>query len=60
MLALLRGERTKDLLRRKFSASQFWDDARRFNATTLGYVGELCRYLIDQPVSEQDREHRRF
>ncbi|MBY8968108.1 AMP-binding protein, partial [Algiphilus sp. NNCM1] len=24
-------------IRRKFSASQFWDDARRFNATTLGY-----------------------
>ncbi|MBS7674263.1 AMP-binding protein, partial [Vibrio cholerae] len=28
-------------IRRKFSASQFWDDARKFKATTLGYVGEL-------------------
>jgi len=45
-------------IRRKFSASQFWDDVRRFNATTLGYVGELCRYLIDQPASEQDRDNR--
>lgn len=45
-------------IRRKFSASQFWDDARRFNATTLGYVGELCRYLLDQPPSEQDRDNR--
>ncbi|KAF1011551.1 MAG: Long-chain-fatty-acid--CoA ligase FadD17 [Pseudomonas fluorescens] len=45
-------------IRRKFSASQFWDDVRRFNATTLGYVGELCRYLIDQPASDRDRDHR--
>ncbi|NMY04678.1 long-chain-acyl-CoA synthetase [Pseudomonas sp. WS 5059] len=45
-------------IRRKFSASQFWDDVRRFNATTLGYVGELCRYLIDQPPSERDRDNR--
>jgi len=44
-------------IRRKFSASQFWDDARRFKATTLGYVGELCRYLLDQPTSEKDRDH---
>ena len=45
-------------IRRKFSASQFWDDARKFNATTLGYVGELCRYLLDQPVSAQDLDNR--
>ncbi|AZF06483.1 long-chain-acyl-CoA synthetase [Pseudomonas sp. R5-89-07] len=44
-------------IRRKFSASQFWDDVRTFNATTLGYVGELCRYLLDQPPSEQDRHN---
>ncbi|KAA0947464.1 long-chain-acyl-CoA synthetase [Pseudomonas sp. ANT_H14] len=45
-------------IRRKFSASQFWDDVRKFNATTLGYVGELCRYLIDQPPSAHDRDNR--
>ncbi|MGF2686998.1 long-chain-acyl-CoA synthetase [Marinobacter sp. DUT-3] len=44
-------------LRRKFSASAFWDDVRRYNATTFGYVGELCRYLLNQPASEQDRNH---
>lgn len=44
-------------IRRKFSASQFWDDVRTFNATTLGYVGELCRYLLDQPPSERDRDN---
>ncbi|OZB07906.1 MAG: long-chain-acyl-CoA synthetase, partial [Marinobacter sp. 34-60-7] len=44
-------------LRRKFSASAFWDDIRRYEATTFGYVGELCRYLLNQPASAQDRNH---
>ncbi|MBV4553217.1 long-chain-acyl-CoA synthetase [Pseudomonas sp. SWRI102] len=45
------------VIRRKFSASQFWNDVRRYRATTLGYVGELCRYLVDQPESGTDRQH---
>jgi len=44
-------------IRRKFSASQFWNDARKYRATTIGYVGELCRYLIDQPPSATDRDN---
>ena len=44
-------------IRRKFSASQFWSDARKFNATTIGYVGELCRYLMDPPPSAEDRDN---
>ena len=44
-------------LRRRFSASAFWDDVRRYHATTFGYVGELCRYLLNQPPSDQDRNH---
>lgn len=45
-------------MRRKFSASAFWDDVRAFNATTFGYVGELCRYLLNQPPGPGDRDHR--
>ncbi|MBU2874921.1 long-chain-acyl-CoA synthetase [Marinobacter salexigens] len=45
-------------LRRKFSASAFWDDVRRYDATAFGYIGELCRYLLNQPPSDQDRNHR--
>jgi citronellyl-CoA synthetase len=44
-------------IRRKFSASQFWNDARKYRATTIGYVGELCRYLVDQPSSADDSRH---
>lgn len=45
-------------IRRKFSASQFWDDVRRYDATVFGYVGELCRYLLAQPPSPKDKQHR--
>ncbi len=45
-------------LRRKFSAREFWNDIRFFKATAFGYVGELCRYLMESPADERDRDHR--
>lgn len=44
-------------MRRKFSASAFWDDIRKYRATCFGYVGELCRYLLNQPPGPRDRDH---
>jgi fatty-acyl-CoA synthase len=44
--------------RRRFSASAFLDDVRRHGATAFVYVGELCRYLLQQPPSARDRDHR--
>ncbi|MGW8322130.1 MAG: AMP-binding protein, partial [Thermodesulfobacteriota bacterium] len=44
-------------LRRRFSASNFWKDVRKFDATAFVYIGELCRYLLQQPESPQDREN---
>ena len=44
-------------IRRKFSASEFWDDCRKYKATAFGYVGELCRYLLEKPAGEGDRAH---
>ena len=41
-------------LARKFSASHFWDDVRKFNATGFNYVGEICRYLMNHPPSADD------
>jgi len=45
-------------LARKFSRSQFWEDVRRHNASGFIYIGELCRYLMNNPASPRDREHR--
>jgi fatty-acyl-CoA synthase len=44
--------------RRRFSASEFLHDVRRHGATAFVYVGELCRYLLNQPPSPHDRDHR--
>jgi len=43
---------------RRFSASSFWDDCRRYGATAVGYIGEVPRYLLSQPPGPGDRDHR--
>ncbi|MFU8927324.1 long-chain-acyl-CoA synthetase [Acinetobacter puyangensis] len=45
-------------IRRKFSRSNFWNDVQKYNASAIGYVGELCRYLMDVDPSEKERQHR--
>lgn len=45
-------------LGRNFSASRFWDDIQRTRATAFCYIGELCRYLLNQPVRPNERTHR--
>ncbi len=45
-------------LGRKFSASRFWDEIRQYDATAFCYIGELCRYLLNQPPSPKDKQHR--
>jgi len=44
-------------LGRRFSATRFWDDARRQHTTAFQYIGEICRYLLARPPREDDREH---
>ncbi|KAH0628174.1 hypothetical protein JD844_009005 [Phrynosoma platyrhinos] len=46
------------VLRKKFSASQFWIDCKKYNVTVIQYIGELCRYLCKQPVKEEERNHK--
>jgi fatty-acyl-CoA synthase len=41
----------------KFSASRFWQRIQFFEATAFCYIGELLRYLINQPVSPNDQKH---
>ncbi|MCA9515742.1 MAG: AMP-binding protein, partial [Myxococcales bacterium] len=43
---------------RRFSASRFWDRVRAYDATAFAYIGELLRYLLNQPPAASDRDHR--
>ncbi len=45
------------VLRKKFSASNFWKECIEYNCTAFVYVGELCRFLVNQPASPLDRAH---
>ncbi|XP_075064271.1 long-chain fatty acid transport protein 2-like [Mixophyes fleayi] len=45
------------VLRNKFSASQFWDDCRKYNVTAFQYIGEILRYLCNTPKKDNDRDH---
>jgi len=44
-------------LRRKFSASQFFNDVDRYGVTAILYIGELCRYLLNTPPHPKERTH---
>ncbi|HUO87705.1 MAG TPA: long-chain-acyl-CoA synthetase [Rhizomicrobium sp.] len=46
------------ILRRKLSVHEFWDDVHRYQATLFQYIGELCRYLLNAPVSRYESDHR--
>jgi fatty-acyl-CoA synthase len=54
--ALLNGASVS--LRVGFSASHFWDDVVVERATMFVYIGELCRYLVNQPPKPGERAHR--
>ncbi|WP_433658860.1 long-chain-acyl-CoA synthetase [Nocardia sp. CA-128927] len=45
-------------LGRQFSVSRFWDEVIREEATGFIYIGELCRYLLNQPAKPTDRQHK--
>ena len=45
-------------LRRRFSASEFFDDLRRVGATYFNTVGRALSYVLATPPSPADREHR--
>ncbi|XP_076444292.1 long-chain fatty acid transport protein 6-like [Babylonia areolata] len=45
------------VLRRKFSASNFWSDCRKYKVTIVQYIGEIFRYLLAQPEHELDSVH---
>lgn len=38
------------VLKKKFSASEFWKDCVKHDVSVVQYIGELCRYLLNHPV----------
>ncbi|MDD5711428.1 MAG: AMP-binding protein [Smithellaceae bacterium] len=48
----------KVALVRKFSASRFWDDIRKYNATTFNTIGAMIPILMKQPEKPTDRQHK--
>ena len=45
-------------LGKSFSASKFWDEVIRNDATAFVYIGEICAYLLNQPPKATDRKHK--
>ncbi|RWS26536.1 Long-chain fatty acid transport protein 1-like protein, partial [Leptotrombidium deliense] len=45
------------VVRKKFSATKFWDDCIKHRCTVALYIGELCRYLLSQPESKLEKNH---
>jgi fatty-acyl-CoA synthase len=46
------------VLRKRFSATHFWPEVAAEACTMFVYIGELCRYLVNQPESEAETRHK--
>lgn len=44
-------------LGKKFSKSGFWSDVRKHKATVFIYIGEMCRYLLTNDKTDQDKDN---
>lgn len=46
------------VIRKKFSASRYFEDCCKYEATVINYIGEICRYLLATPVKDTDKAHK--
>uniref|UniRef100_A0A8C4F665 long-chain-fatty-acid--CoA ligase n=1 Tax=Dicentrarchus labrax TaxID=13489 RepID=A0A8C4F665_DICLA len=46
------------VVKKKFSASRFWEDCIKHNCSVVQYIGEICRYLLSQPVRPSEKGHK--
>ena len=44
-------------IKRKFSATSFWDEVQQYNTTALVYIGELCRYLANSEPRQAEQNN---
>ncbi|KAJ8970900.1 hypothetical protein NQ317_009052 [Molorchus minor] len=45
------------VIRKKFSASGYFSDCRKYNCTIAQYIGEMCRYILAVPPKPDDKQH---
>jgi crotonobetaine/carnitine-CoA ligase len=45
------------VIARRFSASRFWDDIRRYGCTHFNLFGTMPQMLLAQPPHDNDRDH---
>ncbi|KAK8734282.1 hypothetical protein OTU49_006107 [Cherax quadricarinatus] len=46
------------VIKEKFSSTEYWTDAIKYGATAGQYIGEMCRYLVNQPKKPEDTKHK--
>lgn len=45
------------VIRKKFSASNYFPDCQKYKCTVAQYIGEMCRYILATKDNEADRNH---
>lgn len=45
------------VIKNKFSVKDFWNDIHHYGATGFGYVGEICKYLLNTPVHPLEKHN---
>ncbi|KAI5742627.1 hypothetical protein M8J77_009376 [Diaphorina citri] len=45
------------VIRKKFSASNYFSDVCKYKCTVGQYIGEMCRYLLSTPEKPEDKAH---
>ncbi|XP_023934323.1 long-chain fatty acid transport protein 1 [Bicyclus anynana] len=46
------------VLRKKFSATNYFNDVAKHGCTASQYIGEICRYLLAVPPGPNDKAHK--
>ncbi|XP_057657850.1 long-chain fatty acid transport protein 1-like isoform X1 [Diorhabda carinulata] len=46
------------VVRKKFSASNFWKDCIKYNCTASNYIGETCRYILEAHKGQKILDHK--
>ena len=46
------------ILRKSFSASKFWPDCVKYQATVTQYIGEIARFLLARPPCPEETQHQ--